>query len=91
MVFNAILSIPQLYYIAQVVVNTSTIRSPPWLPHHWNRSPHVNMSLHSDTLSWFQVNKSLPLLLNAAENQQIPNYPRSTALEASTLFISMLW
>ena len=36
--------------------------------------PWVNMSLHSDTLSWFWVTQSLLLLLNAAylaEKQQI--------------------
>ena len=31
---------------------------------HWNNSPHVHvdMSLHSDTLSWFWANQSLLLL-----------------------------
>jgi hypothetical protein len=24
---------------------------------HWNDSPRVDMSLHSDTLSWFRANK----------------------------------
>ena len=33
---------------------------------HWNNSPCVNMSLHSNTLSRFQVNKSLLFLLNVA-------------------------
>ena len=28
--------------------------------------PRLDMSLHSDTLSWFRVNPSLPFLLNAA-------------------------
>jgi len=33
---------------------------------HWNNSPRTDMSLHSDTLSWFLANQSLLLLLNAA-------------------------
>jgi hypothetical protein len=42
---------------------------------HWNNSPRLDMSLHSDTLSWFRVDQSLLFLSNAAclaENQQIP-------------------
>jgi hypothetical protein len=42
---------------------------------HWNNSPRVDMSLHSDTLFWFRPNHSLIFLLNAAclaEKQQIP-------------------
>jgi hypothetical protein len=42
---------------------------------HWNNSPRVDMSLHSDTLVWFRANQSLLFLLNAAclaEKQQIP-------------------
>ena len=41
---------------------------------HWNNSPQVDMSPHSDT-SWFRVNQSLLFLLNAArlvEKQSIP-------------------
>jgi hypothetical protein len=30
---------------------------------HWNNSPQVYMSLHSDTLSWFRDNRYLLLLL----------------------------
>jgi len=40
---------------------------------HWNNSTRVDMSLHSDTVSWFRANQSLLLLLNAAclaEKQQ---------------------
>ena len=62
---------------------------------HWNNSPRVNMSLHSDTLFWFRAIQSLFFLVNAlclAEKQQIPivlslvwpdrgSNPRSTALE----------
>jgi hypothetical protein len=33
---------------------------------HWNNSPRVDMSLHSDTLFWFQANQSFLFLLNAA-------------------------
>jgi hypothetical protein len=29
---------------------------------HWNNSLQVNMSLHSDTLSWFHANQSLLLI-----------------------------
>ena len=44
---------------------------------HWNNSPRVDMSLHSDTLSWFRANQYLLFLLNAAclaEKQQLPIY-----------------
>jgi hypothetical protein len=68
----------------------------------WNNSLRIDMSLHSDTLSWFRANQSLPFLLNAtwlAEKQQIPllyslvwpdwgSNPRSTAIEASMLTIT---
>jgi hypothetical protein len=33
---------------------------------HWNNSPRIDMSLHSDTLFWFQANQYLLFLLNAA-------------------------
>jgi hypothetical protein len=69
---------------------------------HWNNSPRVNMSLHSDTLFWFRANQYVLFLRNAmclAEKQQIPisyslvwpdrgSNPRDTALEASTLTIT---
>ena len=67
---------------------------------HWNNSPRVEMSLHSDTLYWFRANQSLLFLRNAAwlaEKQQIPisvlgltrsGLERSTALEVSTLTIT---
>jgi hypothetical protein len=32
---------------------------------HWNNSPQVDMSPHSDILFWFQANQSLLFLLNA--------------------------
>ena len=46
---------------------------------HWNNSPLIDMSLHSDTLSWFRPNQCLLSLslLNAtclAEKQQIQFY-----------------
>jgi hypothetical protein len=73
---------------------------------HWNNSPRVDMSLHSDTLFWFRANQSLLFLLNTAwlaEKQHIPilkslvwpdwgSNPRSTTLEASTLTITpLMW
>ena len=42
---------------------------------HWNNSPRIDMSPHSDTLAWFRANQSLFFLLNAEcleEKQQIP-------------------
>ena len=69
---------------------------------HWNNSPRIDMSLHSDTLFWFRSNQSVLFLLNAAclaEKQQIRTVlslawldrgsnPRSTVLKASTLTIT---
>ena len=71
---------------------------------HWNNSPQINMSPHSDTLSWLWANQSLLFLLNPvclAEKQQRPilqslvlpdwgSNPRYTALEATTLTITPL-
>ena len=70
---------------------------------HWNNSPRVDMSLHSDALFWFRADQSLLFILNAAclaQKQQIPilysfvwqdrsSYPQSIALEASTLTITL--
>ena len=42
---------------------------------HWNKSPWVDMMLHSETLSGFRANQSLLQLLKywgLAEKQQIP-------------------
>jgi hypothetical protein len=42
----------------------------------WNNSSPIDMSPHSDTLSWFRANQSFLFLLNAtclAEKQQIPS------------------
>ena len=69
---------------------------------HWNNSPHVDISPHWDTLSWFRAHQSLLLLLSGArlaEQQQIliayslvspdpGSNPPSTALEASTFTIT---
>ena len=33
---------------------------------HWNNSPRIAKSPHSDTLSWFRPNQSLLFLLNGA-------------------------
>jgi hypothetical protein len=33
---------------------------------HWNNSSRIDVSLHSDKLSWFRPNQSLLFLLNAA-------------------------
>ena len=62
---------------------------------YWNNSPRVDISLYSDTLSWFQANQSLFFLLNAAWRirgettnislllswQERSSNPRSTALD----------
>ena len=69
---------------------------------HWKNSPWIDMSFHSDTLSWLRANQYLLFLLNAAwlaEKQQIPillslDWPdrgsnlRSTALEPRTLTVT---
>jgi hypothetical protein len=70
---------------------------------HWNNSPWIYMSPHSDTLFWFRVNQSLLFLLataHSAEKQQSrfciyslvwsdwDSNPRSTSLEANTLKIT---
>jgi hypothetical protein len=36
---------------------------------HWNNSLRIDMSHHSDTLSWFCTNQSLLFLLNAVEEK----------------------
>ena len=57
---------------------------------HWNMSPQEDMSLHSVTLSWFQENHPLLILLNTASLVRRRKYkidslwfvlnPRSTTL-----------
>ena len=80
--------------------STNTLRIFKVLAHLIN-SPLIDMSPHSDTLSWFHANQPLLFLPNTvclAEKQHIPileflvwpdrgSNPRSTALEASTLTI----
>jgi hypothetical protein len=42
---------------------------------NWNNGPQIDMSLHSDTLSYFRANQSLLFLLNSVclvEKQHIP-------------------
>jgi len=44
---------------------------------HWNNSPQIDMSPHSDTVSWFWANQSLLFLLNTAclvQNQKYEIY-----------------
>ena len=71
---------------------------------HWNNTLRIDMSLNSNTLSWFRAKQSLLFLLNAvclAEKYNVANSnfivfvwpdrgsnPRSTALLASMLTIT---
>ena len=52
---------------------------------HWNNSPHVDMVLHSDTLSWFWANQYLPLLLNAVH--QVASYK----YKFYSLWFGLIW
>ena len=63
---------------------------------YWNNSPRIDMSPHSDTLSWFRANQSVHFLLSTWRKSNKYQFhslvwldrdwnPRSTALEASTL------
>ena len=95
LIFNEMMMTPALYQINMLSWIFIVLA-------HWNNSPRVDMSLHSDTLFWFRANQSLIFLLNAAclaEKQQIPilysfawpdrgSNPRSIALEVSTLTIT---
>ena len=85
-------SIPVFYY--QLIIRWIFIVLP-----HWNNSLQVDMSLHSNSLSWFHANQSLLLLLRreAANTNMIvfclpqPGLkPLSTALDASMLTITSL-
>ena len=38
---------------------------------HWNNSPWVDISLHSDTLFWFRANQSLLFPLNALRDRHL--------------------
>jgi hypothetical protein len=54
-----------------------------------DNSPWVDMSLHSNTLSWFQANQSLLFLLNATclvEKQQIPVFGLNRPGLESTIY-----
>ena len=86
LLFNANSAIFQLYDGEnKLIINEMMMRSalfqtntPSWIfivLAHWNNSPRVEMSFHSDTLFWFRSNQSLLFLRNAAclaEKQQIP-------------------
>jgi hypothetical protein len=65
------------YYLdINVFINDARLKFyPAYSPKH--SISEVNMSLHSDTLSWFPTDQSLLLVFNAtclAEKQQIPIY-----------------
>jgi hypothetical protein len=71
--FNAKWAIIQLYHVMNKLHFDETNMIFIVLA-HWKNSSRVDMSLHSDTLSWFHANQSLLLLLNVlwlAEKQQI--------------------
>jgi len=83
--FNANSAIFQLYHGKNKLIFNEMMRSTLYKTNtlswnflvqaHWNNSPWVDMSLHSDTFFWFRANQSLLLLLNAAclaEKKQIP-------------------
>ena len=80
LLFNANTAIFQLYHGENnLIFNDDEVRvvldQHAELLAHWNNSPWVDMSLHSDTLFWFRANQSLLFLLNAAslpEKQHIP-------------------
>ena len=86
LLFNGNSAIFQLYYgEKKLIINEMMMRSALFLTNtlswillvlaHWNNSPRVEMSLHSDTLFWFRANQSLLFLRNGeclAEKQQIP-------------------
>jgi hypothetical protein len=60
LIFNMMMMRSDLYYTNTLFLVLT----------HRNNSPQIDMSPHSETLSWFQANKSLLLCL--AEKQQIP-------------------
>ena len=93
LMFNKMMMRSALFY-------TNTLRWMLIVLAHWNNSPRVDMSLHSDTLFWFQPVFALsPLLLRTYRISKIYHFhslwparpelePRSTAPEASTLTIT---
>jgi hypothetical protein len=88
LLFNANSAIVQLYHDEnKLIVNEMRMSSrstlfytntPSWICivlAHWNNSPRVDMSLHSDTLFWLRANQYLLFLLNdacLAEKQHLP-------------------
>ena len=57
---------------------------------HWANSPRIVMPPHSDKLSWFRANQSLPFLLSCCVHSgEVTNTStRSFVLEASTVTIT---
>jgi hypothetical protein len=77
LLFNANSVIFQLYHGEnKLIFNEMTMRSALYKTNtlswictvlaHWNNSPRIDMSPHSDTLSWFRAHQSLLFLLSAA-------------------------
>jgi hypothetical protein len=67
-IFDEMMMRSALYYTNMISWNFIVIS-------YWNNSLQIDMSPHSDTVSWFRANQSLLFLLNAArllEKQQIP-------------------
>jgi len=54
--FDELMVVPALYW-------TNTLSWKLIVLVHWSNSPRVDMSAHSDTLSWFRSNQSLLFLL----------------------------
>ena len=93
LVFNETMIMSALYYANMLSVIFLA---------HWNNRPWVDISPHSDTLSWFRANQSLLFLLGAAclvEKQQISilkslvwsdrgSNEQTTSLEVSTITIT---
>ena len=85
LLFNATSAIFQLYHgDNKLIFNEMMLRSAlytlSWIfivLAHWNNSPQIDMSPHSDTLSRFRANQSLFFLLTAAylaKKQQNTNF-----------------
>jgi hypothetical protein len=74
LLFNANTAIFQLYHgektlifndlmMRSVLYKTNTLSWILIMLAHWNNSPQVDMSLHSDPLFWFRANQSCSFLL----------------------------
>ena len=63
LLFNANSAILQLYHDENKLIVNETMMMIFIVLAHWNNSPRVDMSGHSDTLFWFRTNQSLFLLL----------------------------